>query len=292
MNADAPQLVVRPEELTNLDDSPRHMAEIPGSRMFEIKEALAVFRRTDPDAEVFDASQGDGGASLPGVPREVLEAAHELQMEHGTGYDKPFGTPMFRQAVVEDYWQLDAATGWGPANVLAGQGGRDVLIKAYEAAQFLGRKRRGDFVAVSRVPWISYNWGPYAVGANVLLAPGDESEAWTLTPDAVRACVEEARRHDGRGVIMLVITSPDNPTGRSMAPDRQLELARAAFAAGIPYVLFDWIYHRVTDEAPHDLNAFLLALEPEERDRCIFLDGITKSLGASNIPVTWSRPPR
>ncbi len=124
MNADAPQLVVRPEELTNLDDSPRHMAEIPGSRMFEIKEALAVFRRTDPDAEVFDASQGDGGASLPGVPREVLEAAHELQMEHGTGYDKPFGTPMFRQAVVEDYWQLDAATGWGPANVLAGQGGR------------------------------------------------------------------------------------------------------------------------------------------------------------------------
>jgi len=82
---------------------------------------------------------------------------------------------------------------------------------------------------------------------------------------------------------MLVITSPDNPTGRSMAPERQLELVRAAFAAGIPYVLLDWIYHRVTDEAPHDLNAFLLALDPAERDRCIFLDGITKSLGASNI---------
>ncbi len=48
-------------------------------------------------------------------------------------------------------------------------------------------------------------------------------------------------------------------------------------------MLFDWIYHRVTDEAPHDLNEFLLALDPGERDRCIFLDGITKSLGASNI---------
>ena len=186
--------------------------------------------------------------------------------------------------MVEDYWQLDAATGWGPENVLAGQGGRDVLVKAYEAAQFLGHQRRGDFVAVSRVPWISYNWGPYAVGANVLLAPGDEDDAWTLTPDAVTACVDEAARHDGRKVAMLVITSPDNPTGRSMAPDRQLELARAAFAAGIPYVLFDWIYHRVTDEAPHDLNAFLLALEPEERDRCIFLDGITKSLGREQHP--------
>ena len=82
---------------------------------------------------------------------------------------------------------------------------------------------------------------------------------------------------------MLVVTSPDNPTGRSIAPERQLELARAAFSAGIPYVLFDWIYHRVTDEEPHDLNAFLLAMEPAERDRCVFLDGITKSLGASNI---------
>ncbi len=283
MNEDAPQLVVRPEELTNLDDSPRRMAEIPGSRMFEIKEALAVFRQVDPDGQIFDASQGDGGASLPGVPRELLEAAHELQLEHGTGYDKPFGTPMFRRAVVEDYWQLDAATGWGPANVLAAQGGRDALIKAYEAVQFLGHRRRGDFVAVSRVPWISYNWGPYAVGANVLLAPGREEDAWTLTPGAVTACVEEAARHDGRKVAMLVITSPDNPTGRTMAPERQLDLARAAFAGGIPYVLFDWIYHRVTDEAPHDLNAFLLALEPDERERCIFLDGITKSLGASNI---------
>ena len=40
---------------------------------------------------------------------------------------------------------------------------------------------------------------------------------------------------------------------------------------------------RNTDEAPHDLNAFLGALEPDERERCIFLDGLTKSLGASNI---------
>jgi aspartate/methionine/tyrosine aminotransferase len=31
------------------------------------------------------------------------------------------------------------------------------------------------------------------------------------------------------------------------------------------------------------LNAFLNALDPAERERCIFMDGITKSLGASNI---------
>jgi len=283
MSNGGPQLVVRPEELASIDDSPSRMAGIPGSRMFEIKEALAVFRRDNPHREMFDASQGDGGASLPGVPAELLEEAHRLQMEHGTGYDKPFGTPEFRAAVVEDYWQLDAATGWGPENVLAGVGGRDVLVKAYDAAQFLGHDRRGDFVAVSRVPWISYNWGPYAIGGNVMLAPGREDDAWALTPESIRAMVDAAAGYGGRKISMLVITSPDNPTGRSLSPERQIELARAAFAAEIPFVLFDWIYHRVTDEEPHDLNAFLLSLEPDERDRCIFLDGITKNLGASNI---------
>ena len=278
-----PVLVVSPSELTSIDTDPATMCSIPGSRMFEIAEALKIFRASNPDSPMFDASQGDGGDSLPGVPSHLLDIAHRLQMEHGTGYDKPFGTPEFRRAVVEDYWQLDASTGWGPANVIACQGGRDALIKAYEAVQFLGHERRGDFVVVSRVPWISYNWGPYAMGANVMLAPGEEADAWALTPEAVEACVRVADQHGGRRIALLVITSPDNPTGRSMPLDRQLLLARAAFAAGIPYVFFDWVYHRVTDEEPNDLSAFLNALEPAERDRCIFLDGITKSLGASNI---------
>jgi len=281
--SDGPELVVGPDQLTAVDDSPARMSKIPGSRMFEIKEALSVYREHNPDAAVFDASQGDGGASLPGVPMEILEEAHELQKEHGTGYDKPFGTVMFRQAVVEDYWQLDSATGWGPLNVIACQGGRDALVKAYDAVQFLGHGRWGDFVVTSRVPWISYNWGPYEVGANVMLAPGREDEAWTVTADGVRACVDGAAAMDGRKVALLVITSPDNPTGRTVPLDEQIALARAAFEAGVPYVLFDWIYHRVTDGEPHDLNRFLLAFEPQDRERCIVLDGITKSLGASNI---------
>jgi len=48
-------------------------------------------------------------------------------------------------------------------------------------------------------------------------------------------------------------------------------------------VLFDWMYHFVTDEQPMDLNSFLGHFSPEERQHLMFLDGLTKSLGASNI---------
>lgn len=259
------------------------MRDVPGSRMFEIRNALATYRRDVPTGEVFDASQGDGGASLPGVPHDLLDAAHELVKTHGTAYDQPFGTEIFRKAVVENYWRLDATTGWGPANVLACQGGRDALVKAYDAMQFLGAGRRGDFVVVTRVPWISYAWGPYSVGANVMLAPGSEAEGWALTPEGVAACVARAAGVGGRRVAGLIVTSPDNPTGGVIPEARQLELARAAFATGVPFVLFDWIYHWVTDGLSYDLNRFLLALSPGERERCIFLDGLTKSLGASNV---------
>ena len=48
-------------------------------------------------------------------------------------------------------------------------------------------------------------------------------------------------------------------------------------------MLFDWIYHWVTDGGHNDINVVLQAFSPEERERLIFLDGLTKSLGASNI---------
>jgi hypothetical protein len=46
-------------------------------------------------------------------------------------------------------------------------------------------------------------------------------------------------------------------------------------------VLFDWMYHYVTDEQPMNLNTFLRYFDAEERKRLMFLDGITKSLGHS-----------
>ncbi|MDL1902635.1 aminotransferase class I/II-fold pyridoxal phosphate-dependent enzyme, partial [Anaerolineae bacterium CFX9] len=65
--------------------------------------------------------------------------------------------------------------------------------------------------------------------------------------------------------------------------DEQILLARTALDAGIPFVLFDWIYHWVTDNGPSDINVILNAFDKEDREKLIFLDGITKSLGASNI---------
>jgi aspartate aminotransferase len=260
----------------------KDMMAIPPSRMFLINKSLKVYLEKNPGSPVFDASQGDGGASLTGVPRPILERAAQMQIDHGSAYDMPFGTAAFRTTVIEKYWRLDPTLGVGPGNVIGTCGGRDALVKAYQAMLSLGHGREGDAIAVSRVPWISYNWGPYGVGANVLWSPGGPASGWAYSEDGIRACVEFAAR-SGRKLAGLIITNPDNPTGMTVTPERQALLARTALGAGIPFVLFDWMYHYVTDEQPMDLNSFLKLFSPEERDHLMFLDGITKSLGGSNI---------
>jgi aspartate/methionine/tyrosine aminotransferase len=258
------------------------MMSIPASRMFLINKSLKVFQEKQPGVPIFDASQGDGGASLPGVPEALLDRAFELQKQHGTAYDMPFGTDAYRKAVAEQYWKLAPETGWGPANVIGTQGGRDGLVKAYQAMLALGHGRQGDVIVVSRVPWISYNWGPYGIGANVMWAPGRPEEAWSYSEEGIQACVAEAAKQ-GRKVAGLVITSPDNPTGQTLTLERQIALGRAALEAGVAFVLYDWMYHAVTDGGMTDVNALLLAFEPALRSRIMVLDGITKCLGGSNI---------
>ncbi|MFN8382658.1 MAG: pyridoxal phosphate-dependent aminotransferase [Anaerolineales bacterium] len=277
-----PVFAVDEKNLIPVSEHLKQMTDIPPSRMFLINKSLKVYVEKNPGAKIFDASQGDGGASLPGTPRAILERAAQLQIEHGTAYDMPFGTDAYRKAVIEQYWKLDASSGWGPANVMGTTGGRDALVKAYQAMLALGHGRQGDIVMVSRVPWISYNWGPYGVGANVLWTPGDPAQGWAYSEEAIRESVKFAESK-GRKIAGIVITNPDNPTGLTIAIEKQVSLAKAALEAGVAFVLFDWMYHYVTDESPMDLNSFLKFFTPEERKRLMFLDGITKSLGGSNI---------
>ena len=278
-----PRFAFPNQHLIPLNTYPRDLQPIPASRMSILRGFMREYAERYPDSVVYDASQGDGGASLPGLAPEVLDRANAIIKDHGTAYDYPYGNDAFRALVAEQYWQIDPALGWGPGKVIAACGGRDALQRAYTAMLHLSTGRIGDVLLVTRVPWLSYTWGPYAMGANVLLAPGDADSAWTYTEDAIAESVRFCRDQGGRQIVGIVITSPDNPTGHTLTPEEQITLGHAALRHGIPYIIYDWIYHHVTEGDPMDINAVLGAFSPEDRERIIILDGITKSLGASNI---------
>ncbi len=279
---ESPVFAIEEKYLIPVSDHLLRMMNIPPSRMFLINKSLKTYSQKYPEGTTFDASQGDGGASLPGVSADILEEAARRQISQGTAYDMPFGNNEFRSSVIEDYWGIDSDIDIGPSNVVAAVGGRDALVKAYQAMIALGYGRQGDSLIVSRVPWISYNWGPYGIGANVLYAPGKPEEGWAYSEDSLRETVSYASSR-GRKIAGIVITSPDNPTGMTMPMDKQIALAKVALDSGVAYVLLDWMYHYITDKSPNNLNIFLRSFDMHERERLIVLDGITKSLGGSNI---------
>ena len=109
ISPDSPVYAVPDANLVPVSDYLSHTFSIPPSRMFLINKSLKVFKEKFPDRPVFDASQGDGGASLPGVPRSILERAAQMQIEHGSAYDMPYGTDEYRK--VDGRWKI-ARTGY------------------------------------------------------------------------------------------------------------------------------------------------------------------------------------
>ena len=75
---DSPTFAVPDSSLVPVSDHLAAMAPIPASRMFLINKGLRVFRERYPGRQDFDASQGDGGASLPGVPAHILVQAYRV----------------------------------------------------------------------------------------------------------------------------------------------------------------------------------------------------------------------
>ena len=64
-----PVLAVDEKNLIPVSDHLKQMADIPPSRMFLINKSLKVYVEKNAGAKIFDASQGDGGASLPGYTK-------------------------------------------------------------------------------------------------------------------------------------------------------------------------------------------------------------------------------
>jgi hypothetical protein len=107
VSEDTPQLVVDPGQLCAVDASPGSMVPIPGSRMFEIGDALKVFRRNNPGSMTFDASQGDGYYAFLDMAPWLERAGMKDTAELGTMLAEGFGI-----AVVPGVYFSGAGSRW------------------------------------------------------------------------------------------------------------------------------------------------------------------------------------
>ena len=259
--------------------------EVKPSGMFTIKLELGEFMQEYPDRNVYDASQGDGGFSLGGIPPEELAEAllRYLPQDRSTKYGNPIGREDVREAVFHNYYDFDSLTGLTPDNIIFGDGGRDLLQKWYQLI-VSNSNRCGDIVLVSAAPWGSYAQGTYINGINTLMAPGTPENGFKFTTEAIDVSLEFALA-DNRRISGIVFTSPDNPTGNYSSYDELINLIEYSVKKGITHIFVDLIYQVITDPEVgcYDVNKLYNALSKEAKQSVVFMDGLTKAAGGSNL---------
>ena len=117
------------------------------------------------------------------------------------------GSAALRSAAA-GYWQRRGLP-TSPGSVVCGPGSKPLLFGLLLAA--------GADVAVPRPSWVSYAAQASLIGARPHFVPAAPGEGGICDPDALGAAVTAARAA-GREIRSVVVTLPDNPTGRLPRP--------------------------------------------------------------------------
>ena len=189
---------------------PSRSLQVPVSATLAANEALA--RRRERGEQVLPLAFGESG--LPVHPRLIAELASTADLG---AYGPVAGTEELRAAAA-GYWSRRGLP-TSPDFILAGPGSKALLFAALLAL--------GADVAVPRPSWVSYAAQARLLGVTPVFVPVAPGEGGCCDAAELDVAATAARKA-GRPIGAVLVTLPDNPTGRLASPDAIRELCAVA----------------------------------------------------------------
>jgi aspartate aminotransferase len=242
--------------------------KVPVSATLAANEALA--RRRQRGEPVLPLAFGESG--LPVHPRLAAELADAAG--HGA-YGPVAGAERLRAAAA-GYWSRRSLP-TSPDAVVAGPGSKALLFATLLAL--------GTDVAVPRPSWVSYAAQATLVGATAHFVPAVAGEGGSCDPAALESAVRASRR-DGRPIGAVLVTLPDNPTGRLASPDSIRELCAVARRNDL-IIISDEIYRDLV----HDPEAPFLSPAAVAPERTVVTTSLSKNLSVGGWRIGVARMP-
>jgi aspartate/methionine/tyrosine aminotransferase len=214
------------------------------------------------------------GESDEVTPDIVRQAAIESMQQGETFYSHNLGLPELRQAVSDYMSALHGPIGVDRLAITSG--GVNALMLAAQALIDAG----DEVVAVTPV-WPNLTAQARVMGANlkcVSLRP--VAGQWQLDMAALKAAITPATR-------MLIVNSPNNPTGWTLSRAEQAEILAHCRQTGT-WVMADEVYERLYYEAdtPNGCApSFLDVAEPD--DRLVVVHSFSKSFLMTGWRLGW-----
>jgi aspartate aminotransferase len=247
--------------------TPRN-SDVAVSATLAANEALASRRRRGQP--VLPMAFGEAGIPIHPRLREELAAASG----HG-GYGPVAGIPALREAAAGYWTRRGLAT--DPGAVVAGPGSKPLLYALLLAI--------GTDVAVPMPSWVSYAAQARLTGVQPHFVPAAPGEGGICDPDALEHAVVTAAAA-GRTIRSVVMTLPDNPTGRLASPEAVRELCAVAERHDL-IIISDEIYRDLV----HDPKAPFLSPASVAPERTIITSALSKSLALGGWRIGAARLP-
>jgi aspartate aminotransferase len=244
------------------------MPGIPVSATLAANEIL--IRRRQAGEPVLPLSFGEAGLPVHPVLKTALAGAADC-----SSYGPVAGLPALREAAA-GYWTRRGLP-TGPEAVICGPGSKSLLFGLVLAI--------GADVAVPRPSWVSYAGQAALAGARAHFVPVPAGEGGICDPALLGRAVADARAA-GRRIGSVIMTLPDNPTGRLARPATVAALAEVAAEHDL-IVISDEIYRDlVFGGAPPVASPVDVAA-----GRTVVTTGLSKNLALGGWRVGVARLP-
>ncbi len=240
----------------------------------EISATLAVVNEADKlRLEGIDLVDFGAGEPHFTVPQHIKDAAIAAIQSNFSKYTAVGGTADLRDAIAARH-AADFGSDYKREEVIASTGGKGALFNAFQVLV-----DHGDEVIIPTPYWVSFkdivNYG----GGKCVFVETDESKGFKLTAAMVERAISPRTK-------VILLNSPNNPTGAVVTPEDVTEIVKMAAERGI-YVISDECYVYLN----YSGRLFSASCVKEGRDHLITVGSLSKTYAMTGWRLGYAMAP-
>ncbi|MDC0161716.1 pyridoxal phosphate-dependent aminotransferase [bacterium] len=196
------------------------------------------------------------------TPLNIRKAAVTAMEQGQTRYVPGKGTPALQKAIQSKFLK-DNNLNYDLDEIIVGVGGKHIIYNAMMATI-----NPEDEVIIPAPFWVSYPDIVLLAEGKPIIVPCTEDQNFKLTSDQLEKSITDKTK-------WLMLNSPSNPTGSLYSKKELQKLADVLLRHPQVLIMSDDIYEKVIYD---DLEFSTIAsVEPKLKDRCLTLNGVSKS---------------
>ena len=251
-----------------------NVAKMQESSTLAAMQAATTMRAAGVDVVDLGAGEPDFD-----TPEHIKRAAVEALRAGQTKYTPTAGTRRLQQTIIE-YYEREFGARYEPSEVMATAGGKQAIFNA--VVTLAGT---GDEVLIPKPYWVTFPEIVTFAGATPVFIDTEET-GFQLTAEQVERSITPRTR-------LIILNSPNNPTGRVIPPAEFRKIIELVAERGI-YAISDECYLRFV-YPPGEVFS-VASLDPAIRRRLCIAGSFSKTyamtglrIGYALAPTDWTR---